>query len=269
LNPSAWMTVRAYGLRIGLAAESAEGLHDLRSILPPGAQQCECVRVDISYSIRAVEADSEAPNYRRIISYVDGQELIRSGDYRYVLRTIERHLKLYVAEYARRLVFIHAGVVAWKGHGVVIPGRTFSGKSTLVAALLRAGATYYSDEFAVVDALGRIRPYTQPIQLRDGRGGSAQVDPAEFPARVGRSPLTARLILLTRHREGVEWRPRRISRGAGLLALLENTVSARRDPVRALQSLNRMVAGAQVLKGSRGEAQAVVGHLVNQGYLPA
>ena len=43
-------------------------------------------------------------------------------------------------------------IVTWgRGRAIVIPGRTFSGKSTLVAELVRAGATYYSDEYAVED----------------------------------------------------------------------------------------------------------------------
>ncbi|HXM53668.1 MAG TPA: hypothetical protein VN913_10355 [Candidatus Binatus sp.] len=184
------------------------------------------------------------------------------------MQSIHRHVQLFVAEHAPRRVFIHAGVVAWKGQAVVIPGRTHFGKSTLVAALLRAGATYYSDEFAVVDSLGRIHPYPQLIGLRDGNGRSRGFDPAEFSARVGRKPLMARLILVTRHRTGARWRPQRISRGAGMLALLTNTVSARREPARALGSLNRLLAGATVLKGSRGEAEAVVDHLVSSGHLP-
>ena len=32
-----------------------------------------------------------------------------------------------------------------------LPGSSFTGKTTLVAALVRAGATYYSDEYAVLD----------------------------------------------------------------------------------------------------------------------
>jgi len=75
----------------------------------------------------------------------------------------------YIALWARRRVFVHAGVVAWQGRAVLIPGRTLSGKSWLVRALVRAGAEYYSDEFAVLDARGRVHPYPLPPREADGR----------------------------------------------------------------------------------------------------
>jgi hypothetical protein len=33
---------------------------------------------------------------------------------------------------------------------------SYSGKTTLVSELIRAGATYYSDEYAVIDERGRV-----------------------------------------------------------------------------------------------------------------
>ena len=57
-----------------------------------------------------------------------------------------------IACFAPRRVFVHAGAVAWQGRAIIIPGASLSGKSTLVAELVRAGATYLSDEFAVLDS---------------------------------------------------------------------------------------------------------------------
>jgi hypothetical protein len=42
---------------------------------------------------------------------------------------------------------------------MVLPGKSFAGKTTLVAALVRAGAEYWSDEYAVLDANGDVHPY--------------------------------------------------------------------------------------------------------------
>ena len=61
---------------------------------------------------------------------------------------------------------MHAGAVAWRDRGIVIPGRSHSGKTTLVRALVEA-ARYYSDEFAVLDPQGRLHPY--PLPLRSAR----------------------------------------------------------------------------------------------------
>jgi hypothetical protein len=45
--------------------------------------------------------------------------------------------------------------------------RSFSGKITLVAELVRSGATNYSDEFAVVRPLRENGPHIQIRRLRD------------------------------------------------------------------------------------------------------
>jgi hypothetical protein len=42
--------------------------------------------------------------------------------------------------------------------------------------------------------------------------------------------------------------------GHGSLALLANTVPARRRPAAVLETLERVVRGATVLRGARGEA---------------
>src|ERR1044071_2065737 len=48
-----------------------------------------------------------------------------------VFPLLESHLRLYVAERAPRRVFVHAGVVGWRGPAVLIPGRRLSGKTSL------------------------------------------------------------------------------------------------------------------------------------------
>jgi hypothetical protein len=60
---------------------------------------------------------------------------------------------------------------------------------------------------------------------------------------------------MTRYKKGAKWRPRRITPGNGVLEMLFNTVSARRNPERALATLQRVTAQAQVLKGVRGDAK--------------
>ena len=98
---------------------------------------------------------------------------------------LESHLQLYVAEWARRRIFVHAGVVGWRGRAILVPGRSFSGKTALIAAFVRAGATYYSDEYAVLDAKGRVHPYPRRLSIRSegGRGARRCSAAAPPPAR--------------------------------------------------------------------------------------
>jgi hypothetical protein len=57
------------------------------------------------------------------------------------------------------LAAVHAGVVGWNGGAAILPGPSHAGKTTLVAELLRHGAVYFSDEYALIDAEGRVHPY--------------------------------------------------------------------------------------------------------------
>jgi hypothetical protein len=122
---------------------------------------------------------------------------------------------------------------------------------------VKAGATYYSDEFAVLDSNGLVHPFHKPLSLREpGGGGGKQTSVAveEIGGRAGSKPLPVGLVLASEYKPGGRWRPRQLSPGHGALVLLANTVPARRSPERVLDTLGRVVAAAPVLKSKRGEA---------------
>jgi hypothetical protein len=180
-----------------------------------------------------------------------------------VVDAFESSVHLHVAEVAPRRVFVHAGVVGWQGQALLMPGRSHSGKSTLVAALVRVGATYYSDEYAVLDERGLVHPYPLPLSLRAGPGARAIRHPVEtLGGGTASKPLPIGLVVVSRYKAGAIWRPRRLSAGHGILALLANTVSARRQPAMALGTLPRVVAHAVMIKGARGEAREVAPRLL-------
>jgi hypothetical protein len=174
-----------------------------------------------------------------------------------VLAILESEIRQSVAAAARDRVFVHAGVVGWKGRAIVIPGRSRSGKTTLVAALVKAGATYYSDEFAVLDLQGRVHPFPKPLSLRGPGGCDIHVrkqSAEDLGGRSGEGALPVGLVVLTSHRPGGEWSPVRMSPGQAVLETLAHTVPARLRPEASLVALERVVAGAVVLRGERGEA---------------
>lgn len=164
-----------------------------------------------------------------------------------------------IAEFSRTDVFVHAGAVSWNGGAIVIPGRSYSGKSTLVAALVRAGAGYLSDEYAIIDSRGRVRPFARPLALRrasDGRQISTPVQ--SLGGRIESRALPVSVVLVTSFREKARFRPRPLSAGEVLLALLANTVPARTRPQAAMSRLQRVASAARGMKGVRGEADDVV-----------
>lgn len=60
---------------------------------------------------------------------------------------------------------VHAGVVVRSGRAVAVPAVSGAGKSTLVAACVRTGWQYASDEALVLADDGAVRPYARPLTL--------------------------------------------------------------------------------------------------------
>ena len=193
----------------------------------------------------------------------DGRYLLVAGrrrvaavrDVGVLLELLESRVHVSISRAARGRLFVHAGVVGWQGRAIVIPGRTMKGKSTLVAALVRAEAEYYSDEFAVVDRSGLVWPYHKRLSLRRPGQWPARVVPEQLGGRAGHEPLPLGVVLVTSHARGARWAPRWMSRAEAMMALFDNTVLARVRPQFALATLRRAVETCQAMQGPRGEAR--------------
>jgi hypothetical protein len=265
----AGFALKSYGVRIGIRTNDPACLERVYDLLPYGWEPLPESIVERVYSI--IIGGPPAGRVRRFnLLYCDHTELVRSFALDEVFSTLESDLRLFVAEAARHRVFVHAGVVGWKGKAIVMPGRSFSGKSTLVAELVKAGATYYSDEYAVFDSRGRVHPFLKPLEIRDqGDTRQAKVNVADLGGEAGRKPIPVGLVVVSRFKADARWRPRRLTAGKGVLELLSNTVSARRDPEQAFAMLQQVATGAQLLKGVRGEATEMVKTLLKRTELLA
>jgi hypothetical protein len=249
-------SLKSYGVRIGIRSNEPSALDRVCRHLPSEWENTSSAVVDRVYSILIGGKGARANVRRPNLLYGDHVQLARSPDLDVVFETFESNLRLFVAELAKHRVFVHAGVVGWKGKAIVIPGRSFSGKSTLVAELVRAGATYYSDEYAVLDSRGRVHPFSKPLELRaEGKFEQTKITAAQLGGQTGTKPLPVGLVLMTQFKSGARWRPRKLSAGKGVLEMLFNTVSARRSPARALATLQLVASQADVLKGVRGDAR--------------
>jgi hypothetical protein len=172
------------------------------------------------------------------------------------VHVLDAQLRSRIAFLARDRIFVHAGVAAREGQAIVIPAPSFAGKSSLVAALVAAGATYYSDEFAVLDGDGRVHPYPKPLSLRAAYERYGDRQTAEgLGGNVGEGPADVSLIVVTRFVPGAEWSPTRRDSGVGALALLTNAIPAQARAREATRATARAAVGAVVLEGERGEAR--------------
>jgi len=259
LGWAAGLSFVSFGLHIGIRANQPSIMPALTDYLPPGWKPAESSVVDSLYSLRVGDEAGRQRARQYHLLYIGGERVARSLDLEEVLFTLETYVQLTVAAQAQHRVFVHAGVVGWRGQAIVIPGRSNSGKSTLVAALLRAGATYYSDEYAVLDARGRVYPYPRPLALSESPGEPPTRWPAKaLGSRTGVKPLPVGLVVVSKYQPGARWRPRALSPGQALLALLDNAVPARLQPERVLSTLGQVVTRASALKSGRGEAEQIV-----------
>ena len=245
---AAGRSLTTYGVHLGIRTNRPEELGSLSDYFPPLWQPSARIRVDRVFSLLIGESIH--------VLFEEGDTAMEFARVEGLLATFESRVKMYVAEMSPQYVFVHAGAVGWQQKAILVPGRSYAGKTSLVAAMVRAGATYYSDEYAVLDLAGRVHPYPQPLEIRDPETELQKRCSAEsLGGIVGTEPLPVGLVVLAPYKAEACWDPTPLPSGQAVLQLLANTVSARRKPGVVLQTLHRALAEASTLKGSRGEAK--------------
>jgi hypothetical protein len=241
---SKFLAYAAYGIRVGLET-TLEVIPYLSSPLIPGAELDASEPPPARFRFQPTRSSNGD-----LIFEVSGAspEIFSSSDVEVAARVLESRLHHYVAASSEVAVFVHAGVLDWRGRAMLIPGPSRSGKSTLVAALVSRGATYFSDEYAVIDLEGRVHAFPRRLRLRPDilRQHAAPVPKISYDGPLDPRPLG--WILNIRYNPAGTWRPRALTPGQVLLALLENTVAVRRQSeltVRTLKSAIRQASGWQ------------------------
>jgi len=207
---------------------------------------------------RAVHSFSVRRNNSAEYVLFKGRKKITFGnDKENFLKFLDWQIRLTIAEFAESRVFIHAGVVEWKGKAIILPAGSFHGKTTLVKELTKLGAKYYSDEYAVLDEDGFVHPFPKMLSIRGLTDKYQQIDYSveTFGGSKGVTPLPVGMILLTEFECGAEWHPEVLSEGLGLMELLSHTIPIRYNPKFSLKVLNKTVNRAIIVKTKRGEAE--------------
>jgi len=253
----------SYGVQYGVRVGDPSLIPELMMRLPPESGPTNPSGVDSVFSFILGGRQGRIRNYHLL--YWNHTGIARSHDLNDALDAFESFLRVTVASSARGKVFVHAGVVGWRGRGILIPGRSHSGKTTLVKELLNAGATYYSDEYAVLEGDGRVSAFAKPLSLRNEDGSPLiDVSAESIGGDIGKARLPVGLVVATEFERDAHWRPRSLSSGQGLLVLLQNTPSARRSPARALVVLKRVVTMAAIVETKRGEAAHAAAQVLRQ-----
>ena len=257
----------AYGVVFEARVDDRRLLPAVRARFPPGSRATRKPPATVLSLVhelsgterRSARSRQTSPLALGLSVRNDGQLVARGMSHARALDVFESELQLAVARLARPEVFVHAGVVAVDGRAIVVPGRSGTGKTTLVRALVDAGATYYSDEYAVLDVEGRVHPYARRPSVRV-RAGHKERHPV--PRHRGRGPAPVALVIETRYRPDGRWDPAPLSAGECVLALLANTVPARDRPADVLAALARATEGARAYSSERGSASRTARALI-------
>lgn len=248
---------RAYGVTISLRSEKTTHLEaifrQLTKIFPNGLEKYAGQQTEFIFASSWTKTDG----YELIRN---DEKLLGNFDRTLFFETFESRVRTTIAEHARARVFLHAGVVGWKNRAILIPAKSFSGKSTLVAELIKKGAVYYSDEYAVLDADGCVEPFPKWLSIRSRTAPFAQTDyPAEtFGGIAGTAAIPVGMVLIAKFESGkktpLRWQPRHLSGGQGIMQILPHTLPIRNKPKFVLGVLNKLIARAIIVKTVRGDA---------------
>ena len=80
---------------------------------------------------------------------------------------VVRRLGYYLADQSKDGLLFHAAALSWHAHGLLLPGVTQAGKTTLSAWLLTQGFSYLSDELVYLPQGSAVmQAFSRPLNLR-------------------------------------------------------------------------------------------------------
>ena len=252
-------TIRAFGIVVSVETNDATLFSLLDEQLPRFPSALRNTAADVTYRVSAGGTSTDGVMVlrgRRTIAVTP--DLARASEELVV------DLQSTLARLAKDWTFVHAGVVAIDGRALLFPARSGAGKSTLVAALLRAGTVYGSDEFAVLDRDGRVHPYARRLAFRSGGRGVARVPAGELGGDIFADALPVGAVIFTEFRpeQALDLQP--MPSGELMLRLLEHCLGARGRPAETLRALRALASAAPGFRGARGEADGVAAALIQR-----
>lgn len=252
----------AYGVSVGIEFpgdfNSEDLIETIKNSIPLNSEIINLTNADQNFKIR------NKKNNKLTLQKNEEAKLTVENKFQ-LLERLESQVRLTVAEHAVSKVFIHAGVVCINNRAVIIPARSFKGKTTLVVELVKAGATYYSDEYAVADENGLIYPFPKTLSVRGIIDDYTQLERSVefYGGKAGSKPIKTGIILVSEFVKNSHWKPQVITQGEAVLELINNTIPIRNKPEFSLNILNKLANDAVSIKTKRGEAKRFAGKLIN------
>jgi hypothetical protein len=246
-------TISSYGVKCELSSNDAGLLRDALNVADRSLLGKIKLR-DYARVHHKISLERTSRSYYRMSK--DGEQIATGSSRRKFLKFFDSIIRVTIGESAPKHIFVHAGAVAWKGKGILMPADSFKGKSTLISELVNAGADYYSDDFAILDENGLLHPFARPISMRtrDGSFQTFEIPVEDIGGKRAVTPVPVGTIIFTSYEESAKFRPREMTTGEAVLELIKYTLTFRSDPARSLQVLNKSANKAIILRSLRGDA---------------
>jgi hypothetical protein len=261
----------SFGVKITVLFDCEEIVSQITPYLPPFAIITDPHEIsDFTYSVIVAR---ETGKFNFI--YRNGEQISKWKERgkqvlerKHIFTTLEVYFQTATANFAvNQGVFIHAGAVAWKDKGIIIPANSYDGKTTLTAEFARLGATYFSDEYAIINHEGKLLPYPKTLSIRKPDEYEQTEKSIEELGGKGANisdSVPVKLILLAKFRKNNKvWKPKQLTQADGVMELLKHTFPVRTFPEIVLKNLHNLTKNAIVLKGNRGEAKEFAKQIIN------
>jgi hypothetical protein len=156
---------RFFDLEADIRADSSTYIHDLtlmyRRFRTNGVSSSES---PVEFTVLTQSAN---PWGKPVIAFngrvvpINRPNLLQGFVYETILHTILSRVRTHF--------LIHAGVVAYKGQGIILAADSHYGKTTLALELVRRGCEFLSDELAALGRVDRlVYPFPRSLRIRQG-----------------------------------------------------------------------------------------------------
>jgi hypothetical protein len=252
-------TFECYGVSIRISSNVQEMIDEGESV----------TRVSLLGLVRVIRRSNVDLHFelnrkgRRLTLIQNGENIASATSRRKFFKFFDSVIRASVGENASEHVFVHAGVVGWNGRAIVFPANSFKGKSTLAAELVRRGAIYYSDDFAILDELGLVHAFPRPLSMRTEEYDEYELTVDSLGGVQATEPLPVGMVLFTEYRKGAKWDPVVLTAGKGALEMIPYALTFRLNPQLSMRVLNKVTTNAIIASSPRGNAPDFADAILN------
>lgn len=245
--------IRVFDCSIRVETDCVESYRVLQGYIFPSFSRTADALCEADVTVRVVRAGDQ------LQLFADEVLVASASRARDLVPDVIRVLDDAVVPRLATLRAVHAGAVLLGQRVLLLPGRTHAGKSSLVTELIRRGATYFSDEYALIDPDGLVHPYARALLVRNGTPEQVPMLHGEF---VGERPAAVGWILSLQYLPGSTWGLEAMSQSEALLLLLRNTPHLLEEKPDMVGVFEGAVARAACYAGVRDEADEAVDQIL-------